>query len=139
MDSSKSKLTVFFEEPFWVGIYEHEDNGKYEVCKITFGAEPKDYQVYDFVLKNWNKLQFSPSIEANSIVEKRINPKRMQRAIKEQLQDLGIGTKAQQALKLQQEQNKLKRKCCSREHLEAEKERQFELRQVKRKEKHRGH
>jgi hypothetical protein len=139
MDSSKSKLTVFFEEPFWVGIYEHEDNCKYEVCKITFGAEPKDYQVYDFVLKNWNKLQFSPSIEANSIVEKRINPKRMQRAIKEQLQDLGIGTKAQQALKLQQEQNKLKRKCCSREHLEAEKERQFELRQVKRKEKHRGH
>lgn len=139
MDSAKSKLTVFFEEPFWVGIYEREDDNKYEVCKITFGAEPKDYEVYDFFLKNWNKLRFAHSIEVNSIAEKCINPKRMQRAIKKQLQDKGVGTKAQQALKLQQEQSKLKRKNCFREQKEAEKERQFELQQEKRKEKHRGH
>lgn len=139
MDSAKSKLTVFFEEPFWVGIYEREDDGKYEVCKITFGAEPKDYEVYDFFLRNWNNLRFSPSIETNSIVEKHINPKRMKRNIKKQLQNEGVGTKAQQALKLQQEQGKLERKSRSRKYIEAEKERQFELRQEKRKEKHRGH
>ena len=139
MDIVKAKLTVFFEEPFWVGIYEREDDGKYEVCKITFGAEPKDYEVYDFLLKRWNNLQFSPSIEAASIVEKRMNPKRIQRAIKKQLQDIGLGTKAQQVLKLQQEQGKLERKACTREQKEADKERQFELRQEKRKEKHRGH
>jgi len=139
MESAKSKLTVFFEEPFWVGIYEREDDGKYEVCKITFGAEPKNYEVYEFFLKNCNKLRFSPSIEANSIVEKNINPKRMQRAIKKQLQNVGIGTKAQQALKLQKEQGKLEREFRSHEQIEEEKERQFELRQEKRKERHRGH
>ncbi|MBE5961243.1 MAG: DUF2992 family protein, partial [Lachnospiraceae bacterium] len=47
--------------------------------------------------------------------------------------------KAQQALKLQQEQGKLQRKTVSRAQKEMEKERQFNLRQEKRKEKHRGH
>ena len=44
----------------------------------------------------------------------------------------------QQALQLQREENKLERKVISREMREAEKQRQFELKQQKRKEKHRG-
>lgn len=139
MDQTMAKLTVFFEEPFWIGIYEREADGKYEVCKITFGAEPKDYEVYEFLLMNWKRLRFSKSMEVERIAQKRINPKRMQREIKNQLQNNGIGTKAQQALKLQQEQGKLERKKYSREQKEAQKERQFELRQEKRKAKHKGH
>lgn len=123
----KVKLTVFFDEPFWVGVCEVEDRGKYEVCKITFGSEPKDYEVYEFLLNNWSKLKFSTSTETELIFEKRINPKRMQRAIKKQLQVTGIGTKAQQALKLQQEEGKTKHKSLSRKHKEEEKERQFEI------------
>lgn len=41
--SVKSSLTVMFEAPFWIGVYERFDEGYYEVCKITFGSEPKDY------------------------------------------------------------------------------------------------
>jgi hypothetical protein len=100
MQKTVSKLTVFFEKPFWVGIYEREYDGKYEVCKITFGAEPKDYEVHAFILKNYGRLRFSPSLEASKMDEKRINPKRMQREINKQLQNTGIGTKAQQALKV---------------------------------------
>lgn len=134
----KSSLTIMFEAPFWIGLYERYDDGKYEVCKITFGAEPKDYEVYDFLLKNWKKLKFSPQIKSEIMEEKKINPKRLQREINNQLQDRGIGTKAQQALKLQHEQNKLERKTKSREQREAEKERQYALRQEKKKAKHRG-
>lgn len=139
MDSIKSKLTVFFEEPFWVGLYECEIAGRYEAGRIIFGAEPKDCEVYEVILKNWSRLRLSPSIEAKSKEKKRINPKRMQRAIKKQLEDTGLGTKAQQALKLQHEQNKLARKTRSLMQKEAEKERKFELKQEKRKQKHRGH
>ena len=39
----------------------------------------------------------------------------MQREAKKQMQETGIGTKSQQALKLQQEQNKQERKVRSRE------------------------
>ena len=134
----QSSLTILFEAPFWIGLYERIENGKYEVSKITFGAEPKDYEIYEFLLKNWGRLRFSPPIKAEATLEKKINPKRMQREINSQLQDKGIGTKAQQALKLQHEQCKLERKTKSREQREAEKDRLFALRQEKKKAKHRG-
>ena len=139
MNKTMALLTVFFSEPFWVGIYERESSGCYEACKITFGSEPKDNEVYAFLLKNWSRLKFSPSVETSASLERRINPKRMQRDIQKQLQDSGVGTKAQQALKLQQEQRKSARKIRSREVRETDQERQFALRQEKRKEKHRGH
>ena len=135
---AQSSLTVFFENPFWIGLYERVDDGKYEACKITFGAEPKDYEVYEFLLHNWKKLKFSPPIKGKEIEDRRINPKRRQREINKQLDNIGIGTKAQQALKLQHEQGKIERKVQTREQREAEKERQFAIRQEKRKAKHRG-
>ena len=54
MSTTKTSLTVTFEAPFWIGLYERESDGAYEVCKITFGAEPKDYEVYEFLLRNWH-------------------------------------------------------------------------------------
>ncbi len=134
----QSSLTILFEAPFWIGIYERTDNDKYEVCKITFGSEPKDYEVYEFLLKNWHKLKFSLPIQAETAIERKINPKRLQREIHSQLQNEGIGTKAQQALKLQHEQCKMERKLKSREQKEAEKDRRFAIRQEKKKAKHRG-
>ena len=59
------------------------------------------------------------------------NPKRMQREAKKQMLEIGIGTKSQQALKLQQEQNKQERKEKSRKRKEAEEQRMFELKQRK--------
>lgn len=135
---TKSRLTILFENPFWIGLYERFDDGKYEVCKITFGAEPKDYEVYDFLLKNWHRLKLSLPVKVGKAEERQINPKRMQREINSQLQNKGIGTKAQQALKLQYEQTKTEQKAQSREQKEAEKERQYALRQEKKKAKHRG-
>ena len=138
MNKVTSTLTVYFDGQFWIGIYERISERKLEVSKIIFGAEPKDYEVYSFILENWKGLRFSPYIEDNTKVERRINPKRMQREINNQLQSKGIGTKSQQALKLQQEQNKLERKFLSKKRKEKEKKEKFELRRKKKKAKHRG-
>ena len=135
MDTVKCRLTVYFEEPFWVGIYERTTNGKLEVAKVVFGAEPKDYEIYEVFLKNWSKLRFSPPVVEKTGMERKINPKRMQRAIQSQLSQTGIGTKAQQALKLQHEQNKMERKSFNRQKAEEEKQRQFELHQQKKERK----
>ena len=137
MGKEQCKLTVFFEEPFWVGVFEKIENGKLSVAKVTFGAEPKDYEVYEFVLNHYYDLQFSPAVAA-VVKEAKHNPKRMQRDIKRSVAKTGIGTKSQQALKLQQEQNKQERKTKSREQKLAEAERLFELKQRQKKEKHRG-
>ena len=74
-----------------------------------------------------------------TLMEKHINPKRMQREIKKQIADTGIGTKSQQALKLQHEQFKTERKKKTREQKQADEERLFELKQQKKREKHKGH
>ena len=134
---SIGKIDSFFEEPFWVGVFERVSEGRLSVCKVTFGAEPKDYEVYDFVLKNYYRLRFSPAV-ATDVKEAGRNPKRVQREVQKQVQNTGIGTKSQQALKLQQEQLKIERKIVCREQREAEKQRQFKLKQQKRKEKHKG-
>ena len=118
-------------------MFERITDRKLSVCKVTFGAEPKDCEIYDFVLKNYYRLRFSPAVAAD-VKEAGRNPKRIQREVQKQVQNVGIGTKSQQALKLQQEQMKTERKTVSREQREAEKERKFELKQQKRKEKHRG-
>ena len=114
------RLTVFFEEPFWVGIFEIIDSGKLSAAKVVFGAEPKDGEVYAFVLRNFYKLKFSPAVEVTEKEPKK-NPKRIQRQGRNQLQNNGTGTKSQQALKLQYEQNKQERKVRSREQKQTEK------------------
>lgn len=134
----KCRLTILFENPFWIGLYERIYDDEYEVCKIVFGAEPKDYEAYNFILENWYKLKFSPPVKTDKIEERKINPKRMKREINRQLENKGIGTKAQQALKLQYEQRKTESKVKRREYKEAEKERKFVLRQERKKEKHKG-
>ena len=71
-------LTVFFDEPFWVGVFERFDNGRLSVCKVTFGAEPKEQEIYEFVLKHFTELRFSQEMD---IIQRKAadNPKRRQR------------------------------------------------------------
>ena len=134
----ETKLTVFFDDPFWVGIFERTDGGRLSVCKVTFGAEPKDYEVWEYVLRHYGELRFSPAVEAG-IRQRADNPKRRQREAGKQMERSGVGTKSQQALQMQLEQNKQERKVKSREQKLAEAERQFALKQQKKREKHKGH
>ena len=136
---TKIKLTVFFENMFWVGIFERTFDEKYEAAKVVFGSEPKDYEVYDFILKNFNKIRFSNSIAQEVVEERKINPKRQQREIKREVAKIGIGTKAQIAVKQQYEEAKTEIKRLSKEEKEEDLKRKFDLRQQKKKERHKGH
>ena len=134
----KASLTVFFEDPFWVGVFERIEDGKLSVCKVTFGAEPKDYEVLDYILHHYYELVFSPAIETE-IRQAADNPKRRNRNARKQLENTGIGTKSQQALKRQREEMKTERRQISREEREVEAQRRFVMKQEKKKEKRRGH
>ena len=56
----KASLKVFFEDPFWVGVFERIEDGKLSVCKVTFGAEPKSYEILEYALQHYYELVFSP-------------------------------------------------------------------------------
>ncbi len=138
MDKVIGRLTVFFENPFWVGVFERIENGRLSAAKVTFGAEPKEPELLAYLLRNYYRLQFSPAVEATVKPEHR-NPKRAQREARRQTAQVGTGTKSQQALKLQQEQNKQARKHRSRARKQAEAERLYALKQQQKREKHKGH
>ena len=137
MEKIAGKLTVFFDNPFWVGVFECVEKNKLSVCRVVFGAEPKDYEVYDFILKNYKNLKFGLSLEVK-VKKIKNNPKRLQREVIKQTKQVGIGTKSQLALQKQREEMKLERKKESKQIRELENRRKFELKQEKRKQKHRG-
>ena len=137
MKKISGKLTVFFENPFWVGIFENFENDNLSVCKVTFGSEPKEYEIYDFILKKFYNLRFSNEMKSN-FREKAKNPKRRQREIKKELQSKKFLKKSEEILKLQYEEKKKERKIKTKEEEEAEKQRKFLLKQEKKKKKHRG-
>lgn len=139
MEAGRSRLTVFFESPFWVAVYEREWGGSYQAAKVTFGAEPRDGEVYDFFLRTYRHLEFSPALPGRIPAEGGGNPKRLQREIRKQIGQSGVGTKAQQALKLQQEQGRQARKERTRAQREEAERLRYEQRRLKQKEKHRGH
>ena len=138
---SQVKLTVLFNEPFWIGVFELIEDDEYKVCKVTYGCEPRVDETLDFILKRFYSLNFSSPIstEKSTSALKKLNPKRMQRKIQQETASKGIGTKAQIALKLQHEQCKVERKKKSKEQKELEKQIKFDLKQKKRLEKHKGH
>ena len=137
MEKIAGHLTVFFDNPFWVGVFECVEKNKLSVCRVVFGAEPKDYEVYDFILKNYKNLKFGSSLDVK-VKKIKNNPKRLQREVRKQSKQVGIGTKSQLALQKQREEMKLERKKESKQIRELENRRKFELKQEKRKQKHRG-
>ncbi len=130
-------LTVYFDDPFWVGVFERTEEGRLSVCKVTFGAEPTDREVWEYVLRQYHALRFSPAVETDAR-KSADNPKRRQRNAKKELTSSGVGTKAQQALQRQREAMKTERRLISRKQREAEERRLFELKRQKKKEKHKG-
>ena len=137
MERAAVVFTVFFEEPFWVGVLECTAGGKLKSCKHTFGAESKDNEVMSLIEGGYYRFKFSPSVKAETEKVCR-NPKRLQRQVRRQVSGRGTGTKSMQALSRQREEMKTEKKCLRKEEKEAEKERMFELKRQKKKEKHRG-
>lgn len=81
MNEGNVKLTVYFDDPFWVGVFERMENGTLSVCKVTFGEEPKDYAVWEFVLRHYDALKFSSAVKTE-VKQSADNPKRRQRNAK---------------------------------------------------------
>lgn len=139
MECDCARLTVCFESPFWVAVYEREEAGRLTVCRQVFGAEPRDGEVYQWLLASWRTLAFSPAVALERREAGRLSPKRAQRQARAAAEQRGVGTRAQQALQLQREERKQARQAQSRRRDAAEAKRKFQLRQEKKKEKRRGH
>ena len=134
----EGKLIVYFEDPFWVGVFEREDETGYRVCRVVFGPEPTDAELLVYIQQGYAELDFGEPLKGQAEIVKKKNFKRVQREVRREMEE-GVGTKAQRAMQAALESNKHQREVMSRERREEEKQLKFKQRQEKRKEKHRGH
>ena len=139
MCETEATLTVYFEDPFWVGVLTRREGQALTAARIVFGAEPKDCEVYAVLLARYHALRFGGRVEAQRHTPAPANPKRRQREASRAMAQAGAGTKAQQALQLAREAGKLQSRIVRRDVRLAEEARRFDLKQAKRREKHRGH
>lgn len=131
------KLTVLFDGMFWIGIFERVTDQQLEVAKFVFGAEPKETELYEWIGRYYFQLKFSPTVSYQNKIERSLNPKRAKRIAKKQMLQ-SIGTKSQQVLCLQREQQQKIQKRESKRKYEADKDWKLAKKRSKRLEKHKG-
>ena len=121
-------------------MFERDSNEGYSVAKVVFGAEPSDAELILFIRFRMHSLVFSiPSSDESVPEEKKINPKRIQKLIRKELESKGTSTKSQEAMRLQTEARKAERQADAKKRREERSDLQFRLKRDKRREKHRGH
>ena len=114
-------LTVYFDDPWWVGVVEIGDGGALRVARHVFGDEPSGPDVLHFILHRLTDLiEHAPSGVVAAPIERRISPKRAAREAARSTRHHGVSTKAQEALRLQIEARKPQRRVLSREQREQE-------------------
>ena len=59
-------FTIYFEDPFWVGLLESEDEGTLVVARHVFGAEPSNAQLLHFMLYEFHRMRRSPPAKGSS-------------------------------------------------------------------------
>ncbi|KPL70743.1 hypothetical protein ADM99_15400 [Leptolinea tardivitalis] len=135
----EGKLTVYFDPPYWVGIFEKTENGLYQTAKHVFGAEPSEPELLKFVLEKYPSVAFSRPVPAENVLTEKVNYKRRMREIRAEMRNPCRSTRAQEALQKEYEINARERKLISKEERQLENDHKYRLRQVRRAEKHRGH
>lgn len=138
MERFSVSLTVYFDAPFWVGVFENVEDEKLQVYRVVFHSEPKNEEILQLIDINYHQFHFS---EKHQVVmkERPVNPKRLQRDVKKQMQKHGISTKSQEVLKHHYEMLKQNSKKEKQDHIQQKREERFQQKQHQKKEKHRRH
>ncbi|GIN94409.1 hypothetical protein J6TS1_02790 [Siminovitchia terrae] len=134
-------LTIYYDGQFWVGVIEIQENGRLKAYRYVFGTEPSDTEVLEFVnYRLYAVITKSTQlgIKEKRGVNKRINPKRLQRQVAKEMKQKGISTQAQEAIKEDIKRRKMEGKKLKKQRDNAFKQKQWEIKKQKAKKKHKG-
>jgi hypothetical protein len=134
------KLTVYYDDQFWVGVVEEIVDSKLKVARHVFGSEPHDIDVLWFVNNVMlNLLSSSKPLACDARPKiKSSNPKRLARQVAKEMQSKGISTYSQEAIKENLKSRKVERHIQSKLQREELAEKKREIATLKAKAKHRG-
>ncbi|HYF61234.1 MAG TPA: YjdF family protein [Herpetosiphonaceae bacterium] len=136
------RMTILFDDQYWVALIEGEENGEGRVYRHIFGGEPSGPEVYLFVLYGLAELLRRPAATveiAPPPPPRALNPKRRAREAARSTSERGVSAAAELALGLQRAAAKQERRASARAAREAEAAARYAKAQAKAREKRRGH
>lgn len=136
-------VTVIFDPPFWIVLFEKIEKGKYSVAREVIGtSEPTNAELMSFFDRlDFSKIRYTVPVEEEKARKNETSFKKMQKKVKKATKQTNYKhtySKAHEELKKQQKYNKQERKSVSKEEKKEEQERKFEIKQQKKKQKLRG-
>ncbi|MDN5973231.1 YjdF family protein [Bifidobacterium crudilactis] len=142
MPGDSASSAVYFDGSMWVCVCERVTSQGLQACRIVFGSEPKEYEVFAYLQRHYFELDFSPAVDADlrpSRGSKHVNPKRLKRLAARAMGNDAVSTKAQEALSKGRDRAKISRSKVSRSQRLSDEARRRTLRTEKHREKHKGH
>jgi hypothetical protein len=101
------EFEVLHDGQFWIGVVAVTGSAGVRACKVVFGAEPTDPELYAFLLANGYDLlrraEASPLVPSQQRVARVASPKRAARDAAAQARRIGKSTAAQEAVRKAQE------------------------------------
>lgn len=105
------KLTVYYDDQFWVGVVEEAVESEFKAAKYIFGPEPHESDILWFINHRMMNLlaESKPLMHCTKPLIKSINPKRLARKAANEMKLKGISTSSQEAIKANFENHKKER------------------------------
>jgi hypothetical protein len=125
----RCSFTLFFEDPYWVGIVEKADGEQYMVGRTVFGAEPSNAELLEFVHRELQFVQLLPSAAPFPIPRKAKPARSTEGKTKRSLEVYKAALCGEKA----------ERKAGQREEVKEEKEALYQKKKEKRLKKKLGH
>ncbi|MDQ1295947.1 MAG: hypothetical protein QG608_3834 [Actinomycetota bacterium] len=147
---TSATFTVFFEEPFWVGVLEVHGPPGVRAARHVFGAEPTGPQLSAFAVGRgfealgWAAARSTPVASSDragsgaSGAGAGVSPKRAARLAARQARVPGTSTAAQRALQVAREEGRTEGRRVGRAERERRAARRREVAVRKAKDRHRG-
>lgn len=137
-------FTLYFDGQFWTGVLESRTDGDLRAVRVTFGSEPSDAELYEWIREHGNelvdRLARATPIAAGSAPRRRVkSPKRVQRAAARAARAPRASTAAQRAIQADHEAQGRERAVARRSRRAADAEQVRAKRRQRAKDKHRGH
>lgn len=144
MIESVTEVSVIYEGAYWVALIEDYKNGQYSVARTVIGASEPGGAELTLFFKNLDdsSLNYTVSTKYEGVLRKQVNFKRRireSRKIQSENAFFNTYTKAHAMIKAQNAVQRNDQHIETRNIKEQQKIRKFELKQQKRKEKHKGH
>ncbi|GHF49863.1 hypothetical protein GCM10010218_34140 [Streptomyces mashuensis] len=138
-----STFSVFFDDPFWVGVLEVHDGDGVRAARHVFGGEPTGPELEEFVRRDFGPLLdtalAAPVVTADRVPRpRRGNAKRAARAAAREQAGRPVTTAAQDALREAFERTTSENRAAAKRRQAAEAEQRRALARAKARARHRG-